>query len=110
MTTEQSERLSRIEDNIDNLKEDIAGFGNALTRTHGDLEKLDATLNGKIDRIEVQMSGKFEVVEQKFSGIEDKIDRIVLNTSKKQDNKTKLTIAILAAVIGGVIGALSRFI
>ena len=110
MTTEQSERLSRIEDNIDHLKEEIGNFCNALTKANGDIEKLDATLNGKVDKLDMQMNGKFGVVEQRFAGLEDKIDQIVRNTSRKEDNKAKLYIAVIAAVIGGIVGALSRFI
>jgi hypothetical protein len=110
MTTEQSDRLTRIEDNIDRLKEDIGGFGNALIKTNGDIEKFDATITGKVDRLEVQMNGKFELFEQKFSDITFKIDQVIRNTSKKEDNKTKLIIAIIAAVIGGIIGAVSRFL
>jgi uncharacterized ion transporter superfamily protein YfcC len=110
MTTEQSERLSRIEDNIDHLKEEMGIFCNALTKANGDIEKLDVTLNGKVDKLDMQMSGKFNVVEQRFAGLEDKIDQIVRNTSRKEDNKARLYIAVIAAVIGGIFGALSRFI
>ncbi len=110
MTTEQNDRLSRIEDNIDNLKDEMANFCNALTKANGDIEKLDATLNGKVDKLDTQMHGKFGVVEQKFARLEDKIDQIVRNTSKSEDTKARLYIAVIAAVIGGIIGALSRLI
>jgi|GEM_PF-5080787 len=110
MTTEQEDRLLKIESNIDRLKDEIGGCMNAIVKANGDIEKLDATLNGKVDRLEVQMSGKFELFGQKFVDITYKIDQIVKNTSKKEDNKTKLLIAAAAAVIGGAIGALSRLL
>lgn len=110
MTAEQSDRLSRIEGNIDNLKEELGYFCSALTKANGDIEKLDATLNGKVDKLDTQMHGKFGVVEQKFGRLEDKIDQIVRNTSKREDNKARLYIAAIAAMIGGAIGALSRLL
>lgn len=109
MTTEQEDRLSKIEGNIDRLKEEISGLGSAIIKANGDIEKLDATLNGKVDRLDTKMCGKFELFGQKFIDITFKIDQIVTNTSKKEDNKTKLIIAVVAAVIGGAIGAISRF-
>jgi uncharacterized ion transporter superfamily protein YfcC len=109
MTVEQSECLSRIEDNIDHLKDEMANFRNALTKANGDIEKLDVTLNGKVDRLDTQIFGKFGVVEQRFVGLEDKIDRIVRNTSKKEDHKARMYIAVIAAVVGGIVGVLSRF-
>jgi uncharacterized phage infection (PIP) family protein YhgE len=132
MTAEQSDRLSRIEDNIDNLKEKMSYSCSALTKANGDIEKLDATLNGKVDNLhatlngmvdnmyatlngkvdnlDTLMNGRFEVFEQRFAGLEGKLDQIVRNTSKKEDKKTKLYIAVIAAVAGGVIGALSRLL
>lgn len=108
MIEEQFERLTRIEDNIDKMKEDIGILGNALTKANGDIEKLNATLNGKVDRLETQMFGRLELFEQKFACIAEKIDQIIKNTSNKEDNKTRFMTAIAAAVIGAVIGALSR--
>lgn len=110
MTTEQSDRLSRIEDNIDDLKEEMSYFCSALTKANGDIEKLDATLNGKVDKLDTQMNGKFGIFEQRFAGLEDKIDQIVRNTSKREDNKARMYIAVISAMIGGIIGALSRLI
>lgn len=121
MTTEQSDRLSRIEDNIDNLKEELSYFCSTLTKANGDIEKLDATLNGKVDNLhatlngkvdnlDILMNGRFGVFEQRFARLEEKLDEIVRNTSKKEDKKTRLYIAVIAAVIGGVIGTLSKLL
>lgn len=143
MTTEQSDRLSRIEDNIDDLKEGMSSFSSALTKTNGDIERLDATLNGKVDKLcamvngkvdnlhtmlngkvdnmhatldgkvgnlDTVMNGRLGVFEQRFLGLEEKLDQIVKNTTKKEDKKSNLFIAIAAAVIGGVLGALSRLL
>ena len=125
MTAEQNDRLSRIENNIDGLDVKVNDMRNYLTKTNGDIEKLDTRLNGKIDNLDERMNGKIDRLDAQFNGKIDNLDErmngkmielkttldlIVKNTSRKQDNKTKLTIALIAAVVGGVIGALSRFI
>lgn len=132
MTIEQNERLSRIEDNIDHLKEKMSFSCNVLAKANGDIEKLDATLNGKIDNLhatlngkvdnmyatlsgkvdnlDTLMNGRFGIFEQRFAGLEEKLDQIDRNTSKKEDRKSSLYIAIFAAIIGGVLGALSRLL
>lgn len=143
MTTEQNDRLLKIEDNIDNLKEDIGNFYGAITKANGDIEKLDATLsgkvdnmhatlngkvdnlyatlngkvdnmhatlNGKVDNLDTLMNGKLGIFDQRFSRLEEKLDQIVRNTSRKEDKKTRLYIAVAAAVIGGALGALSRLL
>jgi uncharacterized ion transporter superfamily protein YfcC len=132
MTIEQSERLSRIENNIDQITEKMSYSCSVLAKANGDIEKLDATLNGKVDNLHATLNGKVDnmyvtlngkvdnldtlmngrlgVFEQRFAGLEEKLDRIFRNTSKKEDKKSSLYIAIFAAVIGGVVGALSRLL
>ncbi len=132
MTIEHNERLSKMEDNIDRIEEKISYSCNFLAKANGDIEKLDAalnckvdnlhatlngkidnmyaTLNGKVGYIDTLMNGRFEVFEQRFAGLEEKLDQIVRNTSKKEDRKTSLYIAILAAILGGAIGVLSRLL
>jgi len=124
MTTEQNDRLSRIETNIDSLDAKVNDMRNCLTKTNGDIEKLDAQLNGKIDNLDERMNGKMDRLDTQFKGkidyldermngkmieLKTTLDLIVKNTSKKQDNKMKLYIAVIAAVVGGIIGALSRY-
>jgi hypothetical protein len=132
MTIEQNERLSRIEDNIDHLKDKMGYSCNVLAKANGDIEKLDATLNGKVDNLDATLNGKvdnmystlkgkvdnldtlmngrFGVFEQRFVRLEEKLDQIFRNTSKKEDKKSSLYITILAAILGGVLGVLSRLI
>ncbi len=106
MTSEQSERLSKIEDNVDNLYAQTCDINNALAKTNGEIEKLDVKLNAKIDNMGVQMGGNLGVSHQKLVGLEDKIDQIVANTTKKKDNKIKLLIALAAAAAGAAAGFL----
>jgi putative sterol carrier protein len=125
MTTEQSDRLSRIENNIDGLDAKVNDVRNCLTKTNGDIERLDAELTGKIDNLDERMHGKIDKLDAQMTGKIDKLDErvngrmgelkttldlIAKNTSRKQDNKTKLYIAIVSAVVGGAIGALARMI
>lgn len=110
MTSEQNERLSKIEDNVDNLYAQTCNINRALVKTNGEIEKLEVRLNAKIENMDVQMSGEIGIVEQKLVGLEDKIDLIVINTSRKKDNKIKLLIALAAAIVGAAIGFLSILI
>ncbi|MDD5018224.1 MAG: hypothetical protein PHO15_09020 [Eubacteriales bacterium] len=108
--TEEQDRLTRIEGHIDKLNGKVGAVSSCLVKTNGDIGKLDEKMSGRFEVVEQKFLGLEDRFEQKFVRLEDKIDQIVVNTSKKEENKLKLYIAIIAAVVGASIGALARFI
>jgi outer membrane murein-binding lipoprotein Lpp len=110
------EILTRIDNKLDKLSEDVTELKIGQTRLEGKVEAIDEKLSGQIKAVDEKLSGQIKVVDEKLSGqiktvdeklsgqikaLDTKVDQLDKRVGNQEFTNRGVLVGLILVILGG---------